>query len=132
MPLIKMTFCRFFSQGFCRNGDSCKFIHEPAVSAQSSSRSFSQAFPALNGLNINPANVTYISHKDESSTQATSDSRSKVACKFFLRPGGCRNGTCPYLHSVNELTVEDGSRGKLGTNKDEASSGFSGLCLSEY
>jgi hypothetical protein len=136
-------------QGFCRNGDSCNFIHENK-SLQNRFGPVASAFPATERLDINPAAAThprgaanstriciyftrgsckrsdtcqyvhptpivppghihpevssldpYRGQQDEGSLQAPSDSRGKVVCKFLSSPGGCRNGSCPYLHAVD-------------------------------
>lgn len=174
-----MTTCKFFAQGFCRNGDSCDYIHELHASTQNHFGSVASAFPAIERLNINPAAATHLDGgakttricrfflqglcnkgdkcwyvhppaivppqqvhpntisldpylgQDESSPQAPPDSRARIPCKFLSRPGGCQNGSCPYLHAVGH-EVEKSSSQEFEVNEDEASSYFSDLCRSRY
>jgi hypothetical protein len=158
MAPTKMTLCKFFAQGSCRNGDSCDFIHEPVASA----------FPAID---INPAAATHLNggakstrictffmqgscnksdkcwyahppaivppqqvhpdtisldphlgQQDESYPQAPSDSRARVPCMFLSRPGGCQNGSCPYLHAVDDHEVKKSISQGFELNEDEVSS----------
>ena len=173
--------CKFFAQGFCRNGDSCKFIHEQKIRTQNHFEPVASAFPAIERLNTNPAAAThlnggtkstrtcmfflkgscnrgdkcwyvhplaipppqhihtdaisldpYLGQQDESSPQASSDSRARVPCKYLSRTGGCQKNSCPYLHAVDGHEVEKSSSQDFELNEDEASSYFSDLCRSQY
>ena len=130
MAPTKIIPCKFFAQGFCRNGDSCNFIHKRNTSTQNHFGPVASAFPAimppqqvhLDAISRDP----YLGQQDESS-QAPSDSRARVPCKFLSRLGGCQNGSCPYLHAVDDHKVEKISRQYFEVNEDEASSHFPDL-----
>src|SRR5882757_6511474 len=80
MAPTKMTACKFFPQGFCRNGDSCGFIHEQHTRTP--------AQPTIERLSINPA-VPTLPHKE---------AKSPRICTFFMQ-GSCNKGDkCWYVH----------------------------------
>ncbi|KRY43343.1 Zinc finger CCCH domain-containing protein 6 [Trichinella spiralis] len=65
------TLCRFFKEGFCREGDRCPYSH------------------------VSPATTA----KRSPSAAATSQNKRKELCKYFAS-GYCRNGRkCPYMHN---------------------------------
>jgi hypothetical protein len=83
-----MTLCKFFAQGFCRNGDSCNFTHEPGTSTGQHLASVAPVLPTTEKLNLNPSAVTY---RNEQAKPAQN-------CRFFLQ-GKCNKGKgCRYIH----------------------------------
>jgi hypothetical protein len=92
--------CRFFLQGKCNKGKDCRYTHVPALLAPH------QAQP--DSLFVD-------------SPQSSSDSRATVPCRFISRPGGCQNGSCPYLHVADAPDAEKSSSQDLETNEEEAS-----------
>lgn len=162
--------CKFFAQGFCRNGDSCDFIHGQNSFAQNGIVPVASALPAIERLNIHPAaasplnaeakstrvctyflrglcnkgdkcwnvhpagtnqtwriqpdidpQASYQCQVDEGLLQTSSDSRSRVPCKFLSRPGGCQNNSCPFLHTVGGHETEIGDNFDPEIDEDEAS-----------
>lgn len=88
MAPIKMTPCKFFAQGFCRNGDSCNSIHERNIGTQNHFGPVAAAFPAIERLNINLAASTYLN----------GGAKSTQICTFFMQ-GSCNRGDkCWYVH----------------------------------
>ena len=80
----------------------------------------------MSGLTLNPTATNFISgsgnigldpNHDGSSTLTTADSRSMAPCKFFSRPGGCRNSSCPFLHAKEN--DKDNIRKEANRNEDE-------------
>jgi len=103
-------------QGSCNKGDKCRYVHpSPTVPPQQ----------------VNPYAIlldTCLSQQHESSPQATPDSRARVTCKFLPSPGGCRNGSCPYLHTLDGQEVEKASNQDFEVIEDEVTEYFSDLC----
>jgi hypothetical protein len=84
----KMTLCKFFAQGVCRNGDFCSFIHEPGTSTGQHLAPIAPVLPTTEKLSLNPAAVTY---RNEEANPAQN-------CRFFLQ-GRCNIGKeCRYIH----------------------------------
>ncbi|KAN0091820.1 hypothetical protein V8E51_017667 [Hyaloscypha variabilis] len=54
-----------------------------------------------------------------SSSQAPSDSRAKVPCRFLSRPGGCLNGSCPYLHATESSKVDTTTHRDFEVNEEK-------------
>lgn len=78
----KMTLCKFFAQGFCRNGDSCSFIHESRASTGL------HLMPSTETPNLKPAAVS----------DCNGESKPAQNCRFFLQ-GKCSKGKeCRYIH----------------------------------
>ncbi len=71
--------CRYFSNGHCKNGSSCKFSHGTS-STRSSTR---------------PPVVSDESDHDDNSSG--SSAHAKPPCKYFLE-GNCTNKNCQYPH----------------------------------
>jgi len=79
-----MTSCKFFGQGFCRNGDFCSFIHAPSTST--GEHLVPTAGAAL--LNLNSAAVNY----------GNREAKISQNCRFFSQ-GMCNKGKeCRYIH----------------------------------
>ncbi|EXJ91896.1 hypothetical protein A1O3_00446 [Capronia epimyces CBS 606.96] len=172
MASTKTISCKFFPQGLCRNGESCKFNHERNTGTQNLVQ-HSPPFGATDRLGLNPtvAIATPIDHKGKANytpictffvrglctkgnqcwyrhpsdpdgpvlprlvnpdaithdtglsqqcesesyphphPHAIPDSRATVPCKFLSRSGGCRNSSCPYLHTLDGDEVEQASSG---------------------
>lgn len=88
MAPTKMTPCKFFAQGFCRNGDYCDFTHEQNTSTQNYLGPVASSFPAIERLHINPGAATHL-NREPKSTQI---------CAFFIQ-GSCNRGDkCWYIH----------------------------------
>lgn len=100
--------CKWFLKGSCHYGDKCRNLHDRTQAMQPPVRPSSVEQSANLGQ---PATA---------STSATADSRSGVPCKFFSRPGGCKNSSCPYLHIDNHNKDLRGVE-EFEDNKDEAS-----------
>jgi hypothetical protein len=84
-----MTLCKFFARGFCRNGDSCNFIHEPSTSTGPHLAPVTPVLPTntTEKLNLNPAAVTY----------RNGEAKPAQNCRFFLQ-GKCNKGKeCRYI-----------------------------------
>ena len=127
MTTSKMIPCRFFAQGFCRNEDSCDFVHErntTSVPSIQPSGTVASTFPAIERLNINSAAAIHPNDTislGESSHQVPLDSRARVPCKYLSRPGGCQKASCPYLHTANGHEEDKSSSQDFEENEDEAS-----------
>jgi hypothetical protein len=104
--------CRYFSRGICRNGDECTYLHENTVGAGGHLRSDALSFPAIDALSINPYTPvpTLSPGLPDYSLNGSSDSRALVLCKFITRPGGCKNGACPYSHNIDKPHSNDPKR----------------------
>ena len=76
--------CKFFAQGFCRNGDSCEFIHEQKIRTQNHFEPVASAFPAIVRLNINPAAATHLNE----------GANSAQICTFFLKGSCSKSDKC--------------------------------------
>lgn len=86
--LIKMTTCKFFAKGSCRNGDSCSFIHKPITSTEQHLLHPTPGLPTMERLSLNPTDVAY------RNDHVTTD---KI-CSFSLQ-GKCNKGErCRYKH----------------------------------
>lgn len=106
--------CRFFSQGLCHYGDTCRNEH-----ASTESRFKLQQSTASEEI---PA-----SEEVMESSRVPSDSRSSIPCRFFSRPGGCHNDSCSYLHVEH---AEDKRRNEdVQMNEDEVHHLFFGASL---
>lgn len=91
-----MTSCKFFAQGFCKNGDSCKFIHEPDTSTGQEFAPFAPILPTTEKISLDPATIT---HRDEEAKPAQN-------CWFFLQ-GKCNKGEwCRYAHPPAVLSPQ--------------------------
>ena len=132
----RMTICRFFVYGTCRDGNSCKFDHErsarpeaftfvsPTIAVPVRNRSTICHFfekgrcnkgdnclfvhPQAVDSNEFPLDTTIADEtsSQKSSNEASSDSRGKVPCRSLAQGGGCRNPSCPYLHQAYPNTVK--------------------------
>ena len=72
----KMTPCKFFAQGFCRNGDSCDFIHERNTCTQNHFEP------------VNPAAATHFNGR----------AKSTRICTFFMQGLCDKSDKCWYVH----------------------------------
>lgn len=88
MAPTKMTPCKFFAQGFCRNGDSCDFIHERNTCTQNHFEPVASAFPAIERLNINSAAATHLN----------GGAKSTRICTFFMQGSCDKSDKCWYVH----------------------------------
>lgn len=83
-----MATCKFFAQGFCRNGDSCSFIHEQSRHRSVNSQPVPSALAVNQRSNISPAIAP---HHDGGGVLPR-------ICKFYLQ-GSCNKGDwCSYAH----------------------------------
>lgn len=141
-----MALCRFFAKGFCSNGDSCKFIHEPSTSTGQHLAPIAPVFSTTEKLNApschfflqgkcNKGNECRYSHLLATiftqqvppdalfvdASQLPPDSRKTVHCRFLSSPSGCQNSSCPYLHVADEPNIEKTGGQYLEANEEEAS-----------
>lgn len=106
--------CRFFLRGCCRYGDRCRNLHTPTEL-----RSQLQSSTAYKEVKLVEQNTN--------SSQVSFDSRSNVPCKFFSRPGGCQNNSCPFIHVQSVKDQQDSQDVEL--EEDEVSHRYFGLWL---
>jgi hypothetical protein len=92
--------CHFFARGVCKNGDSCKFVHQQDVSSQKSSHpaASQSSWCVQSRPSRSLPNDSGIS--EQVSPRETSDTCTTVPCRFFLRPEGCQNASCTFLHEL--------------------------------
>lgn len=88
MAPTKVIPCKFFAQGFCRNGDSCGFIHEQNILAKNHFEPVVSALPAIERLNINPAASIHLDGEVDSAQ----------ICTFFLKGSCNKSDKCKYVH----------------------------------
>ena len=127
MAPTKMTLCKFFAHGSCRNGTSCNFIHERNTRTQNHFLPVDLVLPVIERLAINPDKTfldPYLGQQDEGFPPALSDSRARVLCKFLSRPGGCQRSSCLFFHTKDGHEVEDSSSQGFELNEVVASSYF--------
>ncbi|KAK2593427.1 hypothetical protein QQS21_008878 [Conoideocrella luteorostrata] len=88
--------CQFFAQSRCRNGSSCTFSHA--------------ANQGTAGIDENMGGPSRISDMT-----LPSDSRSHIACRFFIKGSCLKNEKCPFAHDTSRniadttLEAEEGS-----------------------
>ncbi|KAK4100979.1 hypothetical protein N658DRAFT_426514 [Parathielavia hyrcaniae] len=81
--------CRFFAAGNCAKGQSCPFAHDSKDLPKPSSA---------------PTSTTSASLLPAPHSQARTDTRAQVACRFFAK-GHCTNGdACPFAHDGGGAT----------------------------
>ena len=86
------TLCHFYARGLCKNGASCIFIHSLDASTQDRTRlGIRDALPL--GRLPDDAERT-----KQHPSEATSDPRTSIPCRFATRAGGCLNSSCPFFH----------------------------------
>jgi hypothetical protein len=112
--------CKFFTKGLCNKSDNCRYVHPRAILPPQ------QVYP--DALSLDQC----LGQQDKSYPQAPPDSRAKLKCKFFWRPSGCQNSSCPYSHAVDGHELQKSSNEDFDVNEDEASIYFSDLCGSQY
>ncbi|TVY16571.1 ATP-dependent RNA helicase DEAH12-like protein [Lachnellula arida] len=85
-----MAPCKFFTQGACRNGDSCIFTHERDTSDQRHFGPVAPGFPDVEKLAISSAKKNVLNK----------EIKPKLACRFFSQ-GACNKGSdCRYVHAA--------------------------------
>jgi hypothetical protein len=97
-----VVLCHFFQRGTCKNGDSCRFPHQQDESTQN--RVLSMA--SQSSWRVQPQPIS-LRPKDDGQLQrhtseAQSDPRAIIPCKYLTRPGGCQNSSCPFFHGVEK------------------------------
>jgi hypothetical protein len=101
--------CTFFMRGVCREGDKCGYAHPPTIPPP-------QSFPP---------DTTFrepcLASANDGSPRTPSDTRARVPCKFFLRPGGCRNDPCDFLHTRDGHEAEQRKPLEGDADADEVS-----------
>lgn len=83
-------FCKYFAQGSCRNGSSCRFIHQDATKPLEHPNAVS--FP--------------VKEQDDPLSDSAIGNKGTV-CRFFAQ-GGCRRASdCHFLHLSSPLPTQD-------------------------
>jgi hypothetical protein len=106
---VSTTVCEFFLRRCCNKGDNCRYAHPPVVVA-----SPQQDPPDAVSQDTYPP-------QDANSPKLPPDSRGSIRCRFLSRPGGCKNDSCPYLHTVDDHKVEGRDGHDFEENQDEES-----------
>ena len=130
----RMSPCRFFVSGFCRDGNSCRFDHAmpesstpvPTIVAMPG-RSRDTRCPFFEKGTCNKGDKCWFVHPQavdineipplgtttsgesrlqKGSNEASSDSRRRVSCKHLARSGGCRDSSYRYLHPADSGAVK--------------------------
>jgi hypothetical protein len=107
--------CRFFLQGSCNYGVKCRNLHSPAVEPHSQVQLDTVSLEAHLGQQVT------------NSLHRPLDSRARVTCSFFSKPGGCQRSSCPYLHVVRDLDGQPSNQNSKA-DEDEASHQLSHRC----
>jgi hypothetical protein len=96
--------CIYFRKnGRCKNGDSCKFVHN-AASAPTVSTSDRPERKSSKAQRPAPVNIT-TGESQESDGSALPVPKSSAICTFFLKNGKCKNGeNCRYAHTFSSET----------------------------
>ncbi|KAG9244268.1 hypothetical protein BJ878DRAFT_507093 [Calycina marina] len=95
---IKMTLCKFYARGFCKNGDHCNFVHEPDTSTGKYGAPDDPVLSSTEKLNHSSSGTT-ATHPNEEVKPAQS-------CRFFSQ-GKCNKGEgCWYSHLPNTVNSQ--------------------------
>lgn len=104
--------CKFFTEGFCRSGDACRFSHDGVVPSE-----------AMMG---DPDDLHFGRDEDTGIRQGKQkwDPVPGAPCKFFFE-GSCRNGNaCKYSHDgpapfTDEFSAREPHFGQEGKGKSQ-------------
>ncbi len=87
--------CKFFAQGFCKNGNSCNFVHDRRP-IQNNDGFVNTVLPTIERVNNNSGFVA----------RFNGENRSSLVCTFFLR-GMCNKGDeCRFTHPTTSATPQ--------------------------
>lgn len=134
---LNMTPCRYFLKGFCRYGDDCKFTHghhigmRPHIRHNSLERegklkqerliwTLGSRTQVIDSAHVHSTPDRCLRSPSETPSQAPSDSRAMVPCKYLSRVGGCRKSMCPYSHRMDKNGSEQNSVLDVGIAEKEA------------
>lgn len=94
---IKMTSCRFFAYGSCKNGNSCRYIHEQSGSSQ----------------NPGATVLTSATNRPDVFPVAVSSGRTGTICRYFAQ-GSCQKGEeCGFAHLQATLSSQEVQPGPI-------------------
>jgi len=100
--------CKFYSEGSCRNGDTCRFSHDGATPGPSAPRG------------KGGGGGGELSGYGESKAPQKWDASVGAPCKFYAETGHCKNGdTCRFAHD-GVAAAQSRSGGEMSSYQGES------------